>query len=118
MEILFAVMVIYGVLEIVTICLQKLYYVIYGNRFGMLLTELNDCRLNPVETTIISLNRKSKLDGRYITNTTTSFIFPYYLSTNSDLDYGILRYSKAYYEVKRKFKELKQDNIVNLRIPA
>lgn len=95
------------VFEIVTLSCQKLYHYIKGSGVLFLQKELSDCRLNTLSSDIIGLSGNSELDGSYIALTKTSIIFPYYISSNNKLDYGILIFSKSYFLVRNKFKELK-----------
>lgn len=102
------ILFVWFIFEIVTILSQGLYHFIYGSGYEMLNQELSDCRLNSCDSSIICLRNKSILKGSYIATTKTSIIFPYYISDSSNKDYGIFVFSKSYFLVKRKFKELHQ----------
>lgn len=54
----------------------------------------------------ISLKFITPILGLYVDKQTYNLFFPYVLYTNDCQTFGILRYSKAYYLVKNKFKEL------------
>ena len=96
------------IFEIVTMLSQRLYHYIKGIGFDYLKYELSNCRLNTFNSKIINLEGISELNGSYITNTGSSIIFPYYISDKNNNDYGILIFSKEYFLVKNKFKELKK----------
>ena len=72
----------------------------------MLEKELSDSCLNRLNKSIIILNSNTKLSGFYVAKTDTSIIFPYYLSSTTGEDYSILIFSKEYFIVKNKFREL------------
>lgn len=98
--------ILFLIFEIVTCFNQRLFNIIKGEKTLYLKQELEQCRYNK-HCKIIYLNSCSKLKGCYITNTTTSLIFPYYICTNEyKKDYGILIFSKEYYIIKNKLKEL------------
>lgn len=94
------------VFESLTLLTQGLHHFIKRNGTEMIKEELSDCQINIFDTSIISLRNKSLLKGSYITTTKTSIIFPYYISDSNNKDYGILIFSKSYFLVKEKFKEL------------
>ena len=98
---------IWVIFELIIILYQGLYHYIKKSGKIYLEQELCDCCLNIYSNTMICLRNNSKLNGSYISKTFTSIIFPYYFSTNKNIDYGILIFSKEYYIIKNKFKELK-----------
>ena len=107
---------VWFVFEIVTASVQGLYHYIKGNGRVFLEKELSDCSLNTVDRNMISLKGMSELNGSYISTTSTSIIFPYYLLNKDNISYGILLFSKEYFIVKNKFKELRQISHKNKRI--
>lgn len=102
------ILVSWIIYEIVTLIIQGLHHYIKGNGKLLLDQELSSCWLNSLDDDIISLNNRSDLHGDYITKTRTSILFPYYFSNQNDIDYGILIFSKEYFMVKNKFKELRK----------
>ena len=54
--------------------------------------------------------QSNALNGLYIAKTGTSILFPYYFSNEHDTHYGILIFSKEYFMVKNKFKELRMSS--------
>lgn len=104
------ILVLWIVYEIGTLVLQGLHHYIKGNGKLLLDQELSSCWLNSLDDDIIYLNNRSDLHGDYITKTGTSILFPYYFSTQNNIDYGILIFSKEYFMVKNKFKELRKSS--------
>ena len=104
------ILVSWIIYEIVTLIIQGLYHYIKGNGKLLLDQELSSCWLNSLDDDIIYLNNRSDLHGDYITKTGTSILFPYYFSTQNNIDYGILIFSKEYFMVKNKFKELRKSS--------
>lgn len=98
--------ILWVVFESVTLLSRGLYHFIKRNGTEMIKEELSDCWLNNLDTSIICLRNKSQLKGSYITTTKTSIISPYYISDLNNKDYGILIFSKSYFLVKEKFKQL------------
>ena len=97
------------VFELVTLFCQKLWNTIHGNGIILLEKELSSSRLNSLDRSIIGLNGVSELNARYVTTTATSIVFPYYLLDYNGMEYGILLFSKAYFIVRKKHKELKNN---------
>jgi len=90
--------------------------VVYGFKFlvgnkkvDMLKVELSTCFKNPYTTNghvSVSIIEKTDLKQQYISNLISSFFTPYYLGGGLGNTYRIIRYSKAYFLVKRKFEEI------------
>lgn len=104
------ILVSWIICEIVTLILQGLHHYIKRNGKLHLERELSDCELSIFTDRIIYLNNRSDLHGNYITKTGTSILFPYYFSNQNNIDYGILIFSKEYFMVKNKFKELRKSS--------
>ena len=104
------ILVSWIICEIVTLILQGLHHYIKRNGKLHLERELSDCELSIFTDRIIYLNNRSDLHGNYITKTGTSILFPYYFSNQNNIDYGILIFSKEYFMVKNKFKELRMSS--------
>lgn len=94
--------------ESVVLHTQKLHHYIKRNGADMLHKELEGASLNHINTKIILINGTSELSGVFITDTCASIIFPYYLYDTNRNSYGILIFSKAYWIVRAKYKELKK----------
>ena len=103
-------------LELITIIIQGLHHYIKGDVRLLLEKELSDCRLNVFNDSVIALKNASELDGQYIATTVTSILFPYYLSNRQATCYGILIFSKEYFMVRNKFKELVATETKNNRV--
>jgi len=109
------ILVTWIVCELFNLAYQGLHHYIKGNGKLLLEKELLDCEMNSFHDYIISLNNRSDLHGNYIAKTGTSILFPYYFSSQNDIDYGILIFSKEYFMVKNKFKELRMSSNKNKR---
>ena len=107
-SIIISFLVSWIICEIITLMCEGLHNYIKGNGKLLLEKELSSCWLNSFNDDIISLNNRSDLHGNYIAKTGTSILFPYYFSNQNDIDYGILIFSKEYFMVKNKFKELRK----------
>lgn len=110
MSILFALpfLAIWLIFELVTLGCQGLHHYIKGSGRFLLEKEFSDCWLNSINNKIICLRSKSELNGRYVSTTGSSILFPYYFSNNNNVDYGILIFSKEYFMVRNKFRELRK----------
>ena len=104
------ILVSWIIYEIGTLIIQGLHHYIKGNGKLLLEQEFSSCWLNSFNDDVISLNNKSDLHGNYIAKTGTSILFPYYFSNQNNIDYGILIFSKEYFMVKNKFKELRKSS--------
>ena len=104
------ILVTWIVCELFNLAYQGLHHYIKGNGKLLLEKELLDCEMNISCDYIISLNNTSDLHGNYIAKTGTSILFPYYFSSKNNIDYGILIFSKEYFMVKNKFKELRMSS--------
>ncbi len=109
------ILVTWIVCELFNLAYQGLHNYIKGNGKLLLEKELSSCWLNSFNDDIISLNNRSDLHGNYIAKTGTSILFPYYFSSKNNIDYGILIFSKEYFMVKNKFKELRRFSNTNKR---
>jgi len=105
------ILVLWIVFEIGTLIIQGLHHYIKGNGKLLLEIELSDCQqINVFCDSVISLNNRSDLHGKFISRTGNSILFPYYFSSENDIDYGILIFSDEYFMVKNKFKELRKSS--------
>ena len=109
------ILVSWIIYEIVTLIIQGLHHYIKGNGKLLLEKELSSCWLYSLNDDVIRLNNMSDLNGLYIAKTGTSILFPYYFSNEHDTHYGILIFSKEYFMVKNKFKELRRFSNTNKR---
>lgn len=101
-------LVVWLIFEFVTLKTQGLHHRIKGNGRLFLEKEFSDCGLNSLDSSIICLRNTTELNGFYVSTTGTSILFPYYFSNQNNVDYGILIFSKEYFIVRNKFKELKK----------
>jgi len=104
------ILVLWIVSELFNLAYDGLHHYIKGNGKLLLEKELSSCWLYSLNDDVIRLNNMSDLNGLYIAKTGTSILFPYYFSNEHDTHYGILIFSKEYFMVKNKFKELRMSS--------
>lgn len=102
--ILLIVVFLWLLAEVVTLFIMKLPLF---KKLDLTQTEINTLKNNIL--TFSNSNIKNKFD--YITNTPIPILFPYYISINNYKNSRtIMRFSKNYFLIKNKYKELNKNN--------
>jgi len=109
--VLFELLFVTFVVEIAVMTVYGCRY-IYGERFILLLDEIKYGVFVDFGNSLIHLEQKTDLNGRYITSNIPSFITPYCVKCGENYEtiFRVIRWTKAYYLIKNKYKELYQKN--------
>jgi len=106
--ILIDISIILVIIEITNILVNG-YHFIHGNGVNLLIEEL-DVSTSSILSSMIDLKGKSRLNAQYISNSMSTLIFPYIIRCGELGDkrttYMIIRWTKSYYLIKDKYKEL------------